>query len=309
MPKIADRKLGTVALTRRILGEVWRHPANRGHRPAAIARSLAWQVRKRVAPRRVVRPIYVTMRYWADPESGATSNVVYFTERFDPVEMAFLDRFVRSGDHVIDAGANAGLYSLFLATLVGGDGRIDVFEAAPAIASKCRENLALNGLLGTSAHLHEVAISDRIGELRFRGDRDVSSHVAAPGDRDERAVAVPCATLDSRIPETGRPLTVAKIDIEGAEAAGLAGFARRMEAGEPWVLLIEVVDNTLRLQGSSAAELRSLLDGFGYEVMSFDPAVGALRPATDGHEFNVVAVARSRRAQVDERLRGSPSGG
>jgi FkbM family methyltransferase len=106
------------------------------------------------------------MRYWADPESGATSNVVYFTERFDPVEMAFLDRFVRPGDHVIDAGAT-GLYSLFLATLVGGDGRIDVFEAAPR-SRRSAAKTALNGLLGTSA-LHEVAISDRIGELRFRG--------------------------------------------------------------------------------------------------------------------------------------------
>jgi hypothetical protein len=75
------------------------------------------------------------------------------------------------------------------------------------------------------------------------------------------------------------------------------------------VLLIEVVDNTLRLQGRARPSCARCSTWFGYEVMSFDPAVGALRPATDGHEFNVVAVARSRRAQVDERLRGSPSGG
>jgi hypothetical protein len=135
------------------------------------------------------------MRYWADPESGATSNVVYFTERFDPVEMAFLDRFVRPGDHVIDAGAT-GLYSLFLATLVGGDGRIDVFEAAPR-SRRSAAKTALNGLLGTSA-LHEVAISDRIGELRFRGIATSRAMSLRPATSERR---LPCrATLDCASP-------------------------------------------------------------------------------------------------------------
>jgi predicted methyltransferase len=76
------------------------------------------------------------------PRSNSASNVIYFTPYYDYDEMHFLQRYLRPGDVVIDAGANIGTYTLLAATCVGPTGQVIAFEPAPVAFARLRENVA-----------------------------------------------------------------------------------------------------------------------------------------------------------------------
>src|ERR1022692_1562310 len=64
---------------------------------------------------------------------------------FDP-EIRLLLRTIKSGDCVVDIGANVGLYTLLFARAAGPDGRVIAFEPGPRSIALLRQNLAINAI-------------------------------------------------------------------------------------------------------------------------------------------------------------------
>ncbi len=184
---------------RSVLRQVWRHPSNRGRRGRAIVRSIAWQMYKRSMGRPLLLR-FGAMKVRCYPDTGSAANIIYFTERFDPVEFDFMDCYLRPGDRVVDAGANIGLYSLWMAQLVGESGRIDAFEGSPKACVRLRENVALN-CLQELIEVHAVAISDRPGTVKFSLDYDVADAIVPSGVSGvaHRWVEVDAVALDDVI--------------------------------------------------------------------------------------------------------------
>jgi hypothetical protein len=83
---------------------------------------------------------------------------------------------------------------------------------------------------------------------------------------------------------------VIKLDVEGAEFAVLQGARHTLTSSRP-LLLLELSDDALREQQSSAAEVLGLLGSLGYDVFTFDPASGRPARAAGGARLspNVVA--------------------
>lgn len=298
---MGTRKHSTAHYVRSVLSQTWSHPSNRGRRGRAIAGALAWQVRKRVGagPRDVP---FFGWRLRCHPDSNSASNVVYFTERYDPAEMGFMIAFLRRGDGFIDVGANIGTYSLLAAALVGPAGRVDAFEAHATAVGRLRENLALNGI--SSVTVHEAAVADREGTVHFLQTFDVSNSILTPVDAGAPVSEVVAVTLDGVLGD--RPAAMGKLDIEGFETAALRGAVARLAAADPPVWQVEVMDHQLRKAGSSAAELVGLLTGAGFDLVRFDPVTGALHPIDPSDPpVNVWAVHETMRRWVEDRLAGA----
>ena len=240
------------------------------------------------------------MRIWMDPEFGSISNLVYFGDEYDADEMDFIRRYLRPGDTVIDAGANVGTYTLLSASVIGRTGKVHAFEPAPAMVDALRRNVELNDLADV-VQIHQMALTDRTGELGFRADWDVSSRIAVDGDPSERVTLVPCGRIDDVLHD--EDVCLAKIDVEGAEAAALRGFREHLGQGIPPVLLLEILSNQLEHQGSSVDEVVTLLDDSGYDLVRYCAHDTSLRPTdpTAVHG-NIFAVHRASRAHVEERL-------
>lgn len=137
---------------------------------------------------------------------------------------------LQPGDVVIDAGANIGAITVFLARAVGPHGRVLAVEMMPETASRLRRNLTLNGL--TYVDVVEKALSNRedaivtaeVPEGLF-GQASIALNMSSR--QKVQRVQVPATTLDALAQEF-QEVALIKMDLEGAEPMVLAGASRTL---------------------------------------------------------------------------------
>lgn len=134
-------------------------------------------------------------------------------------------RLLDPGERAIDAGANLGYMTSLMAARTGSAGWVDSFEPHPALFAE----LSGNAAGWNRVRLHRTALSEHGGRAFLqvpdyfdvnRGTASVNFH----GDGCEVRVE----TLDHLFP--GERFGVVKIDVEGHEAAVLAGVRQLLES-------------------------------------------------------------------------------
>lgn len=280
---------------------IWQHPANRRHRLPAVAKAVLWQAYKHTIRRPFDLAVYGGLRLRAYPDSYDVGRVIYFGGLPDYEEMTFMRRYLRPGDRFMDGGANIGLYTLLAASVVGATGCVDAFEPAPLEVRRLRENVGRNGLM--QVRIHEAAVADSPGEAQFTIDRPASGNRLSR-DEDERAksTAVRVVTIDSALPPG---YTMAKLDLEGAEPLALRGAEKHLNAGDPPIVLLELVDRFVRRFGSSVFDVAEWLEQRGYVFATYDATENRLQlhdRSFAGSRTNVFAVFEQRLPFVHERL-------
>jgi hypothetical protein len=79
--------------------------------------------------------------------------------------LAALCRSVESGDVVVDAGANTGVYALAVAA-TRPDARVVAFEPSPGVVEQCRTNVRANGF-ADRVDVRPVGLGSEAGEATF----------------------------------------------------------------------------------------------------------------------------------------------
>jgi len=153
-------------------------------------------------------------------------------------ELDFLDRIVPERAVTVDVGANCGLYTRKLARL---SRKVHAFEPSRKMAEILRRTSAPN------VSVHEIALSDQIGEAELFIPKDNDQLVyglasleprpMAPG-RKVASARVPMARLDAIVHED---VAFVKIDVEGHELNVLNGAVELLENSQP-VFLVEAED-------------------------------------------------------------------
>jgi FkbM family methyltransferase len=277
---------------------IWTHPANRGRRLRTLAKSAAWQLYKRT----IRQPFTITrygLAFRCHSDSGDAARMIYFNGFPDPQEMAFCERYLRSGDNVIDAGANVGLYTLFFASLVQG-GRILAFEPDPTAARRLRENVHLNGLANVT--VKQAALSDFTGNAAFSTGADEGNAFYDLKTYGRPSQMVEATTLDSEIADS---YALCKMDVEGAEMMALQGAAESLAAHNPPVLLIELSERIQARSGRTVADIQSWLAERGYELWRFEDSELVPFMSMDrkpGKVGDGNAIASAKLGMVKERL-------
>jgi FkbM family methyltransferase len=188
----------------------------------------------------------------------------------------YIDQLDPTGTFV-DVGANLGFYSL-LAREAGL--RAICFEPEPQFVDYLSRN---RGIFGD---VFGIALSNEEGALplyHYPGNWGASSLVPVPGCT-RAAATVPVKTFSSAAAEghLGDPdrISLVKIDVEGAEAATVAGMTKFLSSGHRPDIWCEVRGNrTDRAQGSFA-RVRSLLKPFGYSALDVtEETAGKAAPA------------------------------
>jgi len=187
-------------------------------------------------------------------------------------------RVLRSGDNVLDIGANMGYFSLVAAWLVGPAGCVHAFEPNPQVLRRLRATAALNPRF--NIHVHGQAVTDRRGHARlFLASRARTGHSSLRdlGAQAAQTALVETTTIDTFLDQLP-PIRFVKLDIEGAELRALHGMIHCIERDRP-LILTECNNEFLTAMGGSASELCHFLTSRSYRLFRI-VAAGRLEPLT-----------------------------
>lgn len=171
-------------------------------------------------------------------DSGIGGMIV--RDRYEQDLLDLLPRLVQPGTTALDIGANIGLFSIYLADLVGETGRVVAFEPIRELAELLQKSIHENRF-EDRVILETSAVGDRCGTTEILYVRDARNQGASYLVQQRAVCAtpheirrVPMVTLDAyRFP--GR-VSFIKMDIEGAEPLCVRGGLKLLDRDRPIVL-------------------------------------------------------------------------
>jgi len=190
---------------------------------------------------------------------------------------------------VFDIGANAGIYSL-AALAQKPDADVHAFEPTAEIAARLRETASLNRL--DRLHTHELAVSRENGHAilhRWRGaDNSNEGMNFITMDGDDAAERVQTVCLDGFCRNQSiEHIDLLKLDIQGQEAAALAGAKGLLNAGAISTIFMELNWTPAPAVYCPATDAIETLQRAGYHFskpglnLIWRPAGGWLRNLSD----------------------------
>ena len=197
-----------------------------------------------------------------------------FNEHDEP-DLAIVRHLVAFGTTAVDLGANIGVYTKILSTLVGPNGRVVSVEPVAETVSYLSRNVRVLRMVNVTV-VH-AAVSNATGTVSMEIPVNESGgpyftrarvvDIERGRTLGHRSVRVRSMTLDE-ITVAAERISFIKCDVEGHELECLAGAESVIEKHHPaW--LIEVWGDPDRA-GSRAARVFSALDARGYTDWLFD---------------------------------------
>ncbi|HEX6278390.1 MAG TPA: FkbM family methyltransferase [Pyrinomonadaceae bacterium] len=168
-------------------------------------------------------------------------DTLYFLGEYETFITSVIGRIVSQGDVCVDAGANFGWYSTFLADRVGSTGRVHAFEPVPSTFEELRRNISLNDR-HHNVITNKLALSDTESEaviMLFDGHPSGHASLIAKG----KGLAFGCrtTTIDAYLQGFGvGDVSFLKVDVEGSELRLLQGASRIFAQTVPPLIVIEM---------------------------------------------------------------------
>ncbi len=217
---------------------------------------------------------------------------------YEAEKQGLVARRVRPGSVVWDVGANAGFYTLAFSRLVGPTGRVVAIEPLAENVDHLLRHVRLNR--ADNVQVVQAAVADRTGLAGFAVEAS-----NAMGHLTSRAseYLVPTLTADdllAQLPGPGPDLI--KIDIEGAEAAFLAGADRLLRHRAPELLVA--------LHGEAQGQACvSRLRSHGYALYELDgsDAAPVLQERGELHALRPPGSRLPRPTEADLAVAGRPA--
>ncbi len=180
-----------------------------------------------------------------------------------------MEQHLGHGDTAIDVGANFGLHSIYASNLVGETGKVFAFEPVPQNLRLLKRNLALNNL-NLIVNVVPSAISNSESDfIEFYVPNEEVAVTASLNKRDDgEAIRVKNLRLDDYWADINLPVSLIKIDVEGAEFEVLKGCRELLGRDHP-TLIIEVHGFALPDFNTSLEEIQTFLKDLGYEEHRF----------------------------------------
>jgi FkbM family methyltransferase len=164
---------------------------------------------------------------------------------------------------ILDCGANVGVASLFFKRQYP-QARVTAFEADPAIADICRQNLAANN--ASDVEVIPAAVWTSQGTTEFVCEGSDSGSVASLGMVSGPTTSVPTIRLSDYLHEA---VDLLKLDIEGAELPVLEDCASVLGNVKAMAIDLHEFDPARRQTGRVFDLLKAA--GFVFELRNLAP--------------------------------------
>lgn len=162
------------------------------------------------------------------------SQAFLWNESYETDLFRWLSQHAGAGDHCVDVGANVGRVTLFLALLVGREGKVDAVEPIANNCALLRKNVMANRLCDV-VRVHEACSSSSDEEVLLHlGPNSFAASLS--NDFGAGEVRVKAITIDS-LSSADKPINLVKIDVEGAEADVLKGARQVLTRDRPKLII------------------------------------------------------------------------
>ena len=215
--------------------------------------------------------------YHGDFEFDIRSHIlrrVLIDKDYEPEFAELVTQNLDPKKDALDIGANVGLFTVLMSSLVAHSSRVLAVEPTPGAIHYLRRNIARNncqekvlvfeGVLANkdmTTTIHTVPGREEYSSIQERTVHD-SLH-----DASCVAVEVKGCTLDSVVEMYSLKPGFVKLDTEGAEFLVLSGAGSTLTRWRP-VILAELVDKFLRNFGHSSHDFVALLEQHNYTVVN-----------------------------------------
>ena len=139
-------------------------------------------------------------------------------------------QYIRSGDCVLDIGANIGVYSKVLSAWVGDSGLVHAFEPVAETFGYLSQNVRKLGLKNVVCHNAAVSSANGLGKIMVRNGNFYQAQLSDTGEE------VSLVKLDDLF---AADVAFIKCDVEGHEKEVIEGATKLIDRCHP-VWLVEV---------------------------------------------------------------------
>jgi FkbM family methyltransferase len=186
------------------------------------------------------------------------------------------------GDTIVEVGANVGTETVGFRDIVGKEGYVHAFEPMPSCVRSLYRQVEAN--CWANVKVYPVALGATSGIAEFclpqEGWNSGVGHLRGPRELPLfNVIRVQMTTLDNLAPQLGH-IRALFMDAEGAEMDILLGGEDLILTEQPCIIL-EASPRLLARLGRSVAELRNLLEGWGYTLWVVSRF--GLRKLSDAH--------------------------
>lgn len=208
-----------------------------------------------------------------------------------------INQFMKPNTIFIDVGANIGTISQPIGALwKKSNVLVHSFEASNDIYNSLKANIMLNNLENITAH--NLAITDFNGSLTFNEvssnskNRGLSSILDNSDLQDSFKTEVEAKKLDSMSDQFSLPISVIKIDVQGAELSVIKGALSLIKKNKP-IIVFEHEDRYHQDTKKIKKELEDIFNSLSYKVFKFneDKETVLYREDFNGYvESNLIAI-------------------
>jgi FkbM family methyltransferase len=186
---------------------------------------------------------------------------------------------IRSGDTVVDVGANIGCFSLLASRLVGPTGRVLALEPDPLTFAQLEANIKLNNATNITPYC--VALGKSCGDTTiFRHSNSLFSSLYSTVDghaTNAEEVDTQLLTIEAFFAECNIDrCQYLKLDCEGAEYAIVRTFSDDLAAR-----IDQITMETHSIEGESEADIDRAIQGYGFTLNNSGILPYYFRPGFD----------------------------
>lgn len=196
------------------------------------------------------------------------SDVIAFTGIYEADFTRRVVRLARKGGTMIDVGAKLGYFSV-LWTASNASNRCIAFEAAPRNLEILRKNVDQNRM-NERIRLVPCAAAAKSGKLLFDlGPEDQRGWGGIAAVKGERQIEVQAVRVDE-IVAADKPITLLKVDVEGADAWALMGCERLLISRLVQEIWFEQNKPRMKMLGIEENSAQKYLESVGYRCTPHD---------------------------------------
>lgn len=197
---------------------------------------------------------------------------------YEEFETELIKKGVKSGDTVLDIGANIGLYTLIFASLVGESGKVFAFEPDPQNFLLLQKNVEINGY--KNVILINKAVANNNGKLKlYLCDENRGDHRIYDSHDGRESIEIESVRLDDYFKDRGGKIDLIKMDIQGSEGGAVAGMSDLLNKNNNVKILTEFWPAGLIRSGTKPEEYLSSILKRGYKLFEINKKDKRLDPA------------------------------